>query len=225
MSVIVVQITGDSTFVQKFVLVIVKENIKALCRCNLLGESTGDRQIPLTKGSVTQKAFTCNEAIGIKVRWKHELLKQRDVVLNVTSLLNTLRPRQNGRNFPDDIFTWVFLNENVRISIKISLKFVPWGPINNIPSLVQIMAWQIMAPSHYLNQGWKVYWRIYASLGLNELSVCVCASKTTVVAYVLFSSKTRITNTCKYVMKMKHNIDSLLESTLTVVFLYYRYIL
>ena len=34
-----------------------------------------------------------------------------------------------------------FLNENVRISIKISLKFVPRGPINDIPALVQIMAW------------------------------------------------------------------------------------
>ena len=50
MSVMVVQITGDSTFVQKFVLVIVKENIKVLCRWNLLGESTGDRQIPPHKG-------------------------------------------------------------------------------------------------------------------------------------------------------------------------------
>ena len=29
-----------------------------------------------------------------------------------------------------------FLNENVRISIKISLKFVLKGPINNIPALV-----------------------------------------------------------------------------------------
>ena len=27
--------------------------------------------------------------------------------------LNTLRPRQNGRHFPDDIFKWIFLNENV----------------------------------------------------------------------------------------------------------------
>ena len=26
------------------------------------------------------------------------------------------------------------------------------------------------ATSHYLNQSWPVYWRIYASLGLNELS-------------------------------------------------------
>ena len=55
--------------------------------------------------------------------------------------LNTLRPRQNGRRFADDTFKRIFLNENVRISIKISLKFVPKGPIDNIPALVQIMAW------------------------------------------------------------------------------------
>ena len=34
------------------------------------------------------------------------------------------------------------MNENIWISIKISLKFVPKGPINNIPALVQIMAWR-----------------------------------------------------------------------------------
>ena len=54
---------------------------------------------------------------------------------------NTLRPRQNGCHFPD-ICKWFFLNENVWISIKITLKFVPGGPINNIPALVQIMAWR-----------------------------------------------------------------------------------
>ena len=54
----------------------------------------------------------------------------------------TLRPRQNGRHFADDIFKRIFLNENMWISIKISLKFVPKGPINNIPALVQIMAWR-----------------------------------------------------------------------------------
>ena len=53
---------------------------------------------------------------------------------------NTLRPRQDGRHFPNDIFKCIFLNENVWISI--SLKFVPKGPINNIPALVQIMAWR-----------------------------------------------------------------------------------
>ena len=35
-----------------------------------------------------------------------------------------------------------FMNENVRISIKISLMFVPKVPINNIAALVQIMAWR-----------------------------------------------------------------------------------
>ena len=38
----------------------------------------------------------------------------------------------------DDIFKCIFLNENVSISVKISLKFVPNCPINNIPSLVQM---------------------------------------------------------------------------------------
>ena len=56
--------------------------------------------------------------------------------------VNTLRRRQNGRHFPDDIFKCIFLNENVWISIKISLRFVPKGPIDNIPALVQIMAWR-----------------------------------------------------------------------------------
>ena len=34
------------------------------------------------------------------------------------------------------------MNENARISINISLKFVPKGRINNIPAMVQIMAWR-----------------------------------------------------------------------------------
>ena len=57
-------------------------------------------------------------------------------------LFNTLRPRQNGRLFTDDTFKRIFLNENIWISIKISLKFIPKGLINNIPALVLIMAWR-----------------------------------------------------------------------------------
>ena len=49
---------------------------------------------------------------------------------------NALRPRQNVRHFADDPFKRIFLNET--ISIKISLNFVPKGPINDIPALVQI---------------------------------------------------------------------------------------
>ena len=64
------------------------------------------------------------------------------VMLYCLSYINTLRPRQNGRHFADDIFKWIFMNKNVWIPIEISLKFVPKGPINNIPALVQVMAWR-----------------------------------------------------------------------------------
>ena len=56
--------------------------------------------------------------------------------------INTLRPRQNGRHFPDDISKCIFLNETVWISIEISRKFLSKVPINGIPTLVQIMAWR-----------------------------------------------------------------------------------
>ena len=61
---------------------------------------------------------------------------------NFSFPVNTLRPKQNGRYFVDNIFKCIFLNEIVWIPIKISLKFVPKCPINNIPALVQIMAWR-----------------------------------------------------------------------------------
>ena len=50
--------------------------------------------------------------------------------------VNTLRLRQNGCRFADDNFKHIFLNENVMISIKISLKCLPKDPINYISTLV-----------------------------------------------------------------------------------------
>ena len=55
---------------------------------------------------------------------------------------NTLRRRQNARHFAEGTFNRIFINENIRISIKFSLKFVPKGPISNIQALVQIMPWR-----------------------------------------------------------------------------------
>ena len=49
--------------------------------------------------------------------------------------INILRPRQNGRHFPDDIFIWISLNENVWISIKISWNFIAKSPINIFSSI------------------------------------------------------------------------------------------
>ena len=89
--------------------------------------------------------------------------------LETITIINSLRPRQKGRHFADD-------HENICIPIKISLKFVPKGSINNIPALAQIMAWRRAGDiwtnaRGYLNQCWLDHWRIYASLGLNELTV------------------------------------------------------
>ena len=51
-------------------------------------------------------------------------------------------PDKNGRLFADDIFRCIsWMNEKFCISIKISLKFVSKGRIDNIPALVKIMVW------------------------------------------------------------------------------------
>ena len=73
----------------------------------------------------------------------------------------TLRPRQNGGNFLDN-FKSISLNENVWTAIKIPLKFVPKGPINNLPTLVQIMV-RRRSEDKPLSEPMTVNsWRIYA---------------------------------------------------------------
>ena len=62
--------------------------------------------------------------------------------LQICSLLNTLRPRQDGRRPADDIFNRISFNEKVKILIEISLRFIPGCPINTKPPLVLIMAWR-----------------------------------------------------------------------------------
>ena len=98
--------------------------------------ASGDCLQPATSGDV----FTSELCM------KHVVPKMRSV--------NILRLKQNGRHFADNIFTSIFLNENVWNSIKISLKFVPRGSINNIPVLVQIMA---LAPTRRQAIIWTNY--------------------------------------------------------------------
>ena len=62
--------------------------------------------------------------------------------LNPFHWISHIEAETRWRHFPDDIFKCIFLNENVKISIKISLKFVPKGPIDIIPALVLIMDWR-----------------------------------------------------------------------------------
>ena len=53
---------------------------------------------------------------------------------------NTLRPRQNGRQFPNGIFKCIFFDEKIKFLTKILLKLVPKGRFNNIPAVLNIMA-------------------------------------------------------------------------------------
>ena len=85
---------------------------------------------------------------------------------HIIAELNTLRPRKYGRHFPDDICKRIFLNDNIRISINISLNLVPYGPIDYKSAII------------WTNDGlvhWYIYaclsLRIYASLNLNEWTV------------------------------------------------------
>ena len=56
--------------------------------------------------------------------------------------VNTLRPKTKWTPFRRRYFQMHFIEWNVSTAIKNSLRFVPKGPINNIPALVQIMAWR-----------------------------------------------------------------------------------
>ena len=48
---------------------------------------------------------------------------------------------QNGRHFADNTFQCIFMNEKLCIFIRITLKFVPKGLIDNESALVQVMDW------------------------------------------------------------------------------------
>ena len=54
----------------------------------------------------------------------------------------------------DDISKWIFVNKNGRIPTQISLKFIPKSPVDNKPTLVQVIVGAEQATSHYLNQWW-----------------------------------------------------------------------
>ena len=55
-------------------------------------------------------------------------------------LLNSSLPVQNGRHFTDGTFKHILMNEKFFNSIRISLKFVPKGPVDKKAALVQVMA-------------------------------------------------------------------------------------
>ena len=78
--------------------------------------------------------------VALRAAWTWNVVPPRQIAFDQDNqaygVINTLRPRQNGRHFADDIFKCIFFNENEWILLLISLKFVPKVRINNIPALV-----------------------------------------------------------------------------------------
>ena len=56
--------------------------------------------------------------------------------------LTTSPPGQMATIVADDNLKCILLNENKKIPNRISLKFVPGSPIDNKPTLLQVMAWR-----------------------------------------------------------------------------------
>ena len=129
-------------------VILILENTDLVCMLtpNVFLQLTGQDCSKLTTLVLAFVCFICKQG-------------RTGFVTSVPSSLNSLRPsdaymrrwtgpslvqitRQNDRHFADDTFKYIFLNENVIIWAKMSLKFIPKGPINNIAALVQIMAWR-----------------------------------------------------------------------------------
>ena len=84
--------------------------------------------------------------------------------------INTLRPRQMAAIFQttfSNAFSWMKMYQ---FSLRLHWSLFPRVKLTIFHPWFRQWLGADQATSHYLNQGWKVYWRIYTSLGLNELS-------------------------------------------------------
>ena len=110
------------------VSVIVSHRVKVFCIC--MYDTPLRRIIPCElMGHQSHNATICLKLLLISGSYREN------------NILTHWGPRQNGRHFADDIFKCIFFNENFLILNKISLKYVPWGLIDNMAALAQLMAW------------------------------------------------------------------------------------
>ena len=115
------------------------------------------------KWHLPSKAANCDNwhARRLMKEYMFRLLRRE-----LCSRINTLRPRRYGCQFPNEIFLAFCLNEIVWIVTAISMKYVSNGLVYNTATLVQIMTCR--RTIIWLDD--LGYWRIYALLGLNELT-------------------------------------------------------
>ena len=102
---------------------------------------------PTPTGALSMWGNQCHSLIGDKYILTHLPLDKMAAIL------------------ADDIFNCIFLNENDKILIKISLKYVPRSPIDNKPALVQVMAWRQIGDKPLSEP-----WCIHAALRGDELT-------------------------------------------------------
>ena len=83
--------------------------------------------------------------------------------------INTWRPRRNEQHFADDIFKRISSMKMFEFLIKFPWSLFPMVQLTIFQHWFRLWLGAVQATSHYLNQ-WLLILRIYASLGLNELT-------------------------------------------------------
>ena len=119
--------------------------------------------------SLTWESHTCKDSLYIKtgpwICWCWSHFKKINIALIWCDSLIHLSLNNMAANLTDNIFNLIFLNENVWISIEISLEFVPKGPV------VQAMAWPNRRQAITWTNVDPIHWLIYATLGEDEYVV------------------------------------------------------
>ena len=96
--------------------------------------------ITATKQSTTKP---CAYFLGYTVYWTQNDMKYVSHSIILPNLIyQHIEAGTKWTPFRRRHFNRISLNENVWIPIKISLKFVPKGPMKNTPALIQIMTWR-----------------------------------------------------------------------------------
>ena len=132
--------------------------------------------------------------------------------------IETLRMRQNGHHFADDIFKCIFFIKNIWITIKISMKFIAKGPVGNNSTLVHIMAWHYLCQAIIWSNDGTVCWYINTALGLYELAI-------TLQVWVPYLYKTRTWSSLRLLIDVSsgHFVDCI-KSDMIFFFSFFGYI-
>ena len=117
---------------KRFVPFVCKKNTFRWIMCTLIIFVSSDKN---ASSPIYLKRLHAGTTLIVTENWILKLNKGKNFC--ITSC--RYKARFSPSYFADDIIKCIFLNENVWISLTISLKFIPRVRIDNIPALVQIM--------------------------------------------------------------------------------------